>query len=248
MQSHIKERTRLIQSIFRAVERASCDYAVLAKGIALPFDVGNDIDVVVSPTSFNRFRRALQEAVAAAQGWSCRVNSRMWAFISYRCDAPPISGLSVRIDMFKNYCWAWLPFCNINALIASSKCEQGIRRAACGADAAIRIVKQVIRELPVNPQDLSFLSQSASNDPISFRSVLLGSMSRDIIDKLLVCAANSQWEQIMLRSTDIRKSLIQTKLRASPFPTILNSAPYVARRVIKASRMRLLKLEQLVGR
>jgi len=222
-----EELSRLLRAIIHALLEQRINLCILRNYEELPEYTRHDVDLLVSPADRHRTLNLIM-SVAKYQSWQllsrtedlgqtglcfCFDRSRDIQFISF--------------DVATELCWGWMPIVDSMHVLNSKYIRDGIPVASHGADAAARVMKNVLRGSPMSDCTRRVVAEYARRDQAGFYATLAGILDGELVGRILRIIECGAWEELDQLTPLLRKSLIFHVHSSRPWQGLCNFLRYV---------------------
>jgi thymidylate kinase len=183
------------------------EFCILRNYEELPDYTAHDVDVLVWSDEMDAAVRAVREGAEAAE-WKRLGEVRQMGTHSlclfHDCSAQP---QFVTFDLVCDLPWRWMPTGNIPHVFATAVTHKGMRVASPGVEAALRLIKEVVRgRMPSGVAWERIVNGAA--DTSGFRGVFRDVMRPGAADLLLQRVVARDAEALAALSLRLRRSLV----------------------------------------
>jgi thymidylate kinase len=151
------------------------------------------------------------------------------------------------IDVVTDLTWGWMPTCSVSHVLATKVPYRGIPVAAPGADAAIRVIKTVLRGRLPDARAWPRICDYARKQPDAFRAVFRGHADPGIVDSVLEVIGRNDSGALAQLGPRLRRSVVWHAHARAPLRQALRLVAYFASRMQRFRQGALGALVVIVG-
>lgn len=225
------ELATVLRAILNSLEAAGADYCVLRNYEELPDYTSHDVDVLVARPHLRRALAALRHTCDQC-GWNLLAETSQTGNHSlylYHDSSARVQVLT--IDVITELTWGWMATCDASRALASKTEYRGIPVAAPGVDAALRVVKVILRGRLPKPSSWVAIRELASRQPERLREVLQGYVSSVVVSRMLEAIADDDLDALARLGRPLRRSLWWRTHVRRPLGSLVRCLTYVGARI-----------------
>ena len=205
----------LIQVFLDEFASEDIDYCVLRGYEHLPYTLGHDIDILVSPLCIGR-AIAIIRAAAERQEWLHVGTARRYGYNGihlFKNDA------HLQIDLLTECHWRGIAYVKASQVLQAKTNFRDYRVASHGCESAITLMKELLPWGEVKRKDNARdrLQQCAKTDSEGFLLCLKPCLGGQMSRRVLEWTKNGHWDKIEARVSSIRRAMV----RRSFFPNLV---------------------------
>jgi hypothetical protein len=199
---------QLLAPLVRSFEREGVRYCVLRGYAKLPAETRNDLDLAVGAGSLER-AEAIVRRVAAEAGWLLVARSSGDGFLRLVVFHPEHPGGVLPVDLSCEHgVWGML-YADAEVVLGESREHAGLRVASPGCEAAVSLLKGLLRHGVVKRRadHRERLQACVRDDPAGFRACTRERLGETLCDELYRACAAGDWERVESLSGAVRRTL-----------------------------------------
>jgi len=205
-----RELASLLCSTFRVLGNAEITYCVLRNYEQLPDYTTHDVDILVRSGELEKAVLGIKENIRKC-GWTNIAVVRQMGSCSLYCMLESDGVVQcMTFDVVEDLPWAWMPTCDVDYVLSNSIEHNGIPVACKGTEAALRLIKELLRGTVPKEYACKMICSGANSDPENFIRCFSGRLSETVSQELLNSARSCKIEQLVEKRKYFQRSLIRT--------------------------------------
>lgn len=203
-----QELAILLKSAFNALHAASIRYCVLRNYEELPNYTTHDVDLLVQRGELARTMEVIKETICNC-GWTNVAEVlQMGTYSLYCMRADDGAVQCMTFDIVDDLPWGWMPTCDVEYVLSETIDYHGLSVVRPGVDAAVRLIKELLRGTLPKEYAREKICLGANFDPIGFARCLTNAFPESSITNMLDYARNSKLEELFEQHIQFRRELI----------------------------------------
>jgi len=204
-------RTPELASILRealSVLAQASPFCVLRNFEELPDYTAHDVDVLVPGGNLVAAAEAVRAAGARA-GWLLAAEVRQDCVHSLYFYLSAGGALqTVTFDLVTDLPWGWFATCDVEHVRRTAVRRGGITVPAPGAEAALRLIKELVRGRPLKPAARDAVRDGIAADETGFRLTFRGLLGDGTVARLAALVAAGDFDGLPRLASRIRRDLV----------------------------------------
>lgn len=212
--SHATPLARLLVPFFESLDRDGIRYCVLRGWSELPERTRNDVDLAVEPASLDRVE-ALLHASARRSGWLVVGRSEQPGFRRVTCFHPEHPGALLPVDLCSEHAVWGMVYADADEVLRSDLRHAGIRVARPGCEAAVSLLKGLLRHgvVKARADHRDRLRACVVEDPGGFRDACETRIGESACAALVEACARADWDGVQSMANGLRRQLARRRGR-----------------------------------
>ena len=225
------ELAQFLHAIFDALNASEHSYCVLRNHEELPHYTSHDVDILVTPTGLEPTMSRIRQ-VAKCEQWSVAATNRQldYSAITFYHSSDTLTQF-LTIDLVCTLPWRSIETCNHTHVIQASHFHNGIRVAAPGCDAGMRLIKVLIRNQRLPFSSRKAIHELGSSDVDNLRTTFHRTLPSKDITTICTYTSQKRVEQLWASVGHFRRALIGQSLRTKPKHLLPRFLAYVRHQI-----------------
>ena len=247
MNKRTSELAQILKAAFENLRKSKVDYCVLRNYEDLPEYTTHDVDILVTESDFKHAVATVKQT-AIECGWGVLAEVRQYKCHSLYFYYDKTNSVQfIAFDFVTDLPWGWLPTVNIQHVFASKIWFRGIPVASPGADAAMRLIKVLIRRQPITDKAAKHIMKGALAGPNDFKTTFAGILSKSLVESWFDCIKSERIGRLSEYSLRVRHSVFRHALGRAPVRSLIGAIKYFLSRIRRYWRGSLGAFVVLVG-
>ncbi len=211
-----EELATLLASTFDALHAADIEYCVLRNYEVLPDYTTHDVDLLVQRGELARTANVIKEIIHGC-GWAAVAEVRQLGTCSLYCLHADTGAVQcMTFDMVEDLPWGWMPTCDVEYALSERMDRHGLLVVRPGVDAALRLIKELLRGTLPKEFAREKICSGANEDPAGFVRCFSTILPGPIITDMLDHANSGKIEELVEQCPRFRRALMLTLHRTQP--------------------------------
>ena len=237
----------ILSSAIANLKDQKIQFCVLRNYEELPDYTSHDVDILVDQADFGQAVRAITEA-SQTSGWIIFAQIEQFKGLSlYLFYDKTQTPQFLSFDLVADIRWGWMRTVNTQAVLNNRIQYRDMPVASPGSDAAVRLVKDLLRGTQIRDNARSIIVKGASADHHGFRSTFEGIFNPALTEKLLRLAQEGRFDELSLLRGRARCSVLRHAHTKAPLKSMVDLFLYLRTRRRRARRGSLSVFAALIG-
>ena len=199
----------LLRPLFSAFDQENVRHCVLRGHAKLPAETRNDVDLAVDPAAMER-AEAIVRRVVRETGWLLVGRVAQDDFLRLNVFHPEHPGGVLPLDLCSEHTIWGMTYADAETVLATSREHAGLRVAAPGCEAAVSLLKGLLRHGVVKkrPDHRERLEQCVREDADGFRACTRDLLGEPLCESLLDACGRGAWDEVEALARPLRARLM----------------------------------------
>jgi thymidylate kinase len=241
------ELAAILSSAISNLKNQKIQFCVLRNYEELPAYTSHDVDILVNGADFGETVRVIRAALETC-GWRIAAQVEQFRGLSlYLFYDKTQTPQFLSFDLVTDIRWGWMRTVNTQAVLNNRIEYRDMPVASPGSDAAMRLVKDLLRGTQIRDNARSIIVKGASADPHGFRSSFEGVFDPALTEQLLRLAQEGRFGEVPLLRGRARCSVLRHAHAKVPLKSMIDLFSYLSTRRRRARRGSLSVFAALIG-
>lgn len=209
---------KLLNSLFSRLDREDLSYCVLRNHENIPFDIGNDLDLLVHIKDIKAFDKTLRDA-GIDSGWHVVKNPSRFGYRSYWM-AEENTNRIIHIDVWSRFTWKGIRYLDERQFLNNRKRNRDFHITETCCEIVLLLVKDIIQTGKIRRKYTKRIQDFSQNNSAELVNLLRKGFGRKFASSLVQKAQIGAWDKIESNSFNFQKKLFSHAFLRNPFSTI----------------------------